>query len=173
MVSSEELRQYLLSIGPQELGLDSVDDLTITDLPKGLWNFNYLVKAGRKKLVCKIYSDNIPGLLFPNKGKDEYIGLRILQEKDISPKPILFKEKAIDSRDILIYQYVEGSQLTVFSDTIIRNIAKNLSKFHSIRKAEGIPTKKETLGSLMKDIRDTYKKCKKSRSKGFGLSTRP
>ncbi|MBI2146428.1 phosphotransferase [Candidatus Woesearchaeota archaeon] len=163
MVSPTDVKVYVEQLKPEVFGFENINSVEINQLPQGLWNFNYVVKINGEKFVFKIYSPNIPELLFGNKGKDESVALNVIKDLQIAPEPIHFEYSHLLEKEVLIYRFVEGSQLLSFSNSVIEVVAKNLAKLHAldISKIEDLPRKKETMHTLITDIISTFEKCNK------------
>ncbi|MEW5896222.1 MAG: phosphotransferase [Nanoarchaeota archaeon] len=163
MTSETELKTYVSQLSPKVFGFDRFDSFEIVKLPQGLWNFNYVVKINGEKFVFKIYSPNIPGLLFGNKGKDESIALQVIKDLQIAPEPVYFEHSDLLGKEVLIYRFVEGNQLASFSPLLIKKIAQSLAKLHTFdtAKIDNLPRKQETMKALMEEIISTFEKCTK------------
>ncbi len=161
MVPPTDVKEYIGCLNPKIFSFDSFNSVEISLLPPGLWNFNYLVEINGQKFVFKIYSPNVPGLLFGNKGKNESVALNFIKDLPFAPEPIYFEFSDFLQKEVLIYRFVEGNQLLAFSDSTIRKIAENIAKLHTLDASEitDLPKKNETMASLMADINSTFEKC--------------
>lgn len=161
MVLQTDVKEYIGRLDPKIFGFDSFNSVEISLLPQGLWNYNYLADINGQKFVFKIYSPNIPGLLFGNKGKDESVVLNIIKDLQFAPEPIHFEFSDFLQKEVLIYRFVEGNQLLAFSDRAIKTIAESIAKLHTFDTSNitDLPEKNETMASLMSDILSTFEKC--------------
>lgn len=156
-----ELRKFVKSLDPHILGVDKIESIKISILPKGVWNFNYLVGINKKKFVFKLCppgSSSVEGMI-GNSGWIEFSALRLVEGLGIAPKPVLFADAGQFSRyPVLIYQYVEGKELAAFSNNAVAEIARIYSKIHSLD-IEGIDflrRRSETPAKLLADIEKSF-----------------
>lgn len=129
------IRNSVKSVAPHIPGIDQVESIEISPLPQGVWNFNYLVVINEKKFVFKLCpsgASSVEGMI-GNSGWVEFSALRLVESLDIAPKPVLFAEANQFSKyPLLIYEYVEGEELSAFSNEIVTEMARIYSKLHSL-----------------------------------------
>ncbi|UCG10253.1 MAG: aminoglycoside phosphotransferase family protein [Dehalococcoidia bacterium] len=156
-----ELRKFVKSLDPHILGVDKIESITISILPKGVWNFNYLVGINKKRFVFKLCppgSSSVEGMI-GNSGWIEFSALRLVEGLGIAPKPVLFADASQFSRyPVLIYQYVEGKELAAFSSNAVAEIARIYSKIHSldIEEIDFLKKRSETPTKLLADIEKSF-----------------
>lgn len=162
MIDPNKIKEYIKTLDPNTFGISQINNIELKELPKGNWNFNYVVKINDKKFVFKIYSPNREGF-FTNSGEIEYKSLNAVKELNIAPRPILFDDtKAFFNYDVLVYEFVEGKRLSKFNDKIINKIASILAKLHSLNTNEinFLNKEQETSDGLLKSSIDAFKKYK-------------
>jgi len=166
MVSKKKLQNYIKSLNPKIFGAKKIRKIKIKSLPKGNWNYNYVVQINQKKFVFKIYSPSKKEF-FENSGKKEYTALKLFSKSNFVPNPVYFDEsKKFFNKEVLIYEYAEGKTLKKFENTDVIKLARIFSLIHTSNydKLSGILEKKQEnpkilLSQLFKSLED-YKKRK-------------
>ncbi|HLD06663.1 MAG TPA: phosphotransferase [Candidatus Nanoarchaeia archaeon] len=160
MMPPEQVEAYIAHLDSGIFGFASFASVRISLLPQGIWNANYLAEINGERFVLKVYGENVPGLLFGNKGKDEAVALRLLQGLHIAPEPVHFAYSPSLGKEVLIYRFVEGKQPSAFSPPLVKATARVLAHLHSLElPAVDLPRKKETMQTLLNDIQSTLDKC--------------
>jgi thiamine kinase-like enzyme len=143
---------------------NSGDLIFIEDLPKGNWNYNYLVQINNKKFVFRIYS-HVKGNFFKNDPLKEYKVLSFLKKYKISQKLIHFDDSMkIIPFTILIYEFLEGERLE-YSNGRIMLFAEVLSKLHgaSIENLDFLDKNCYTLPGLVSSIENLFSDYKQKK----------
>ncbi|MBU1975086.1 MAG: phosphotransferase [Nanoarchaeota archaeon] len=160
-MSPKQVAIYARSLGRRVFGANIAGRVNVKALPVGIWNLNYMAQINGQKYVFKIYSKNIPDLLFGNNGKDEYLALELIRDLEIAPRPINFEFSELFGMEVLVYRYLEGTPLSEFTPVLLENNAINLAKLHSfdIKPITILPKKIETTRTLMDEITSTFNRC--------------
>ncbi|MFA5174166.1 MAG: phosphotransferase [Candidatus Pacearchaeota archaeon] len=132
MIEENKIKEYIKSLNPEIFGISKINSIELEKLPKGNWNYNFVVSINNKKFVFKIYSPDKEGF-FTNSGKVEYKTLNYIQELNIAPRPVVFDNtRSFFNNDILVYEFIEGQRLSIFNKEIIKKIASSLAKLHCL-----------------------------------------
>ncbi len=154
------IRNYLNTLPPALFGVESIDDVHISLLPRGVWNFNYLLRVSGKKFVLKVYP-NWPiskTMSIDNSGRREFETLRLLSGLNIAPRPVFFdKAEALGGRDALIYEYVTGAPLRYSKQTALA-AAEAYARLHRVDPAAAtfLSRREEAPNRLMTQIQNKY-----------------
>ncbi|MBW2965842.1 aminoglycoside phosphotransferase family protein [Candidatus Woesearchaeota archaeon] len=146
-------------------------NILIEKLPWGAWNFNYKVTINDKHYVFKIYSRLRRYGYFTNKSEREYKALRFVENLRIAPRVIIFdNSKEIFKRDVLVYEYIEGSSLKKETDDI-KKTAEILAKLHSMEtdKIDFLEKNENSLKEQFEEIINEFKSYKRKRNKNIEL----
>jgi thiamine kinase-like enzyme len=159
-IPKRQIVNYVKSLGAIALGVDTIQDIEIAGLPKGISNFNYRVKVGSKQFVFKISPPNPAeqGILIGNSGRSEFLSLKLVAELGIAPTPILFDDTGQYFQfPVLVYKYVEGTTLS-FSDEVMVEVAKIYSKLHAldITNVQFLDIRIENPDALLTDIEKRF-----------------
>lgn len=108
--------------------------LEIKNIDKGILNSNFYVEVENKKYILRIYE--------ANRTTDEEKQELILLEKIANFIPVSKAIKNIDNEYISVFknkkfglfEYIDGNAVTKIDTHIIREIAMNLGKLHSLSK---------------------------------------
>jgi len=145
--------------------------ILVEKLPWGAWNFNYKVTINNRKYVFKIYSRLRRYGYFTNKGEREYKALRFVESLRISPRVIIFdNSKEIFSKDVLVYEYIEGDSLKKEIEDI-KKTAEILAKLHSMETDEidFLDIKENSLKEIFEEIINEFNSYKRKRNKNAAL----
>ncbi len=129
-----EILNYINTLDPAILGVNAADKATVHALPRGVWNYNYLLQIGNRKFVFKVYQSWPAGesMFTTNSGRREFEALKLVESLGIAPRPILFDDTGpLAGRDVMLYAYVEGDTLT-YSERTMREAAEVYAKLHSL-----------------------------------------
>jgi len=140
-------------LSPALLGLQTISQVTVSQLPQGVWNFNYLAQIDGKKFVLKVYQSwpRSKSMFTLNSGQREFETLKLLKGLNIAPNPVCFERKGLaGEQDALIYEYAAGNTLS-YSKQIMLEMAALYAKLHGLNpeRAPFLPRRDESLGALM------------------------
>ncbi|HPH97436.1 MAG TPA: aminoglycoside phosphotransferase family protein [Anaerolineaceae bacterium] len=160
----DEITNFIHSLPPQTLGLESVKKISVSNLPQGVWNFIYRVDINHRPFVFKMAppAKSIVAGMIDNSGRGEFEALKCLEHLNLSPKPVLFIEPGPHFEyPVLIYEYVIGERMSFFDDMVMARAARAFAQIHSM---EITPFEKrfrhrsETPESLLGDLKTAYER---------------
>ncbi len=129
-----KIKRYFENLDPKKLGLDKIKVKSVKKIGMGTSNANFVVDTGKKKFVFRLN-------MHPKnrtKIKNEFKALKLVEDYNITPKPILLDvSKKIFDSEFMIQSYIQGKtaeQLKIWrTDKGLKELAKLLTKIHSIR----------------------------------------
>ncbi len=156
----DRISQYLTR-APFSRSFTANAEITVEQLPAGVWNVNHLVTIDRsRKLVFKLYPHSARGMIH-NSSSSEYQTLRFLSGTGLAPSPLGFDDSRIFfDCPLMIYEYVEGETLAV--DRLhIESIAVTLAQLHSLcpTDAKFLPNAQDSPERIKRRISRLLTKC--------------
>lgn len=160
VINHAKIIHYINTLSPALLDVEAVSNVTVSNLPQGVWNLNYLAQINDKKFVLKVYQNwpRTRSMFTANSGRREFETLKLLEGLNIAPKPILFDNRGtLAGRDLMIYEYATGNTLT-YSDRVMVEAAGVYAKLHSLNpdRAAFLQRRDESLLALMTGIKLKY-----------------
>jgi aminoglycoside phosphotransferase (APT) family kinase protein len=153
------IQAYIASASPALFDLERVEQVFITPLPQGVWNFNYRVEINGRPFVFKLYSSDRGSAdsVTTNSGSVEYCALRLVEPLQIAPRPVCFEGTA--SQPLLVYEFVEGEWFP-YTDQATLQMAEVYSKLHSIQAevCQGFREHDETPPAMLENIRRVFER---------------
>lgn len=159
-----EITDFIYSLAPQALGLNSIEDIQISSLPQGVWNFIYRVDINHKSFVFKIIppAKSIVAGMIDNSGQGEFEALQTLEPLHLSPTPVLFVESGGQFQyPVLIYEFVTGERMSSFNDRLMERAAEIFSRIHTLNITpfeKRFRHRSETPESLLLDLKAAYER---------------
>ncbi|MHA2165533.1 MAG: aminoglycoside phosphotransferase family protein [Candidatus Hodarchaeales archaeon] len=163
------IRNYLEKIDPSLFG--SSERLVVREIEKlglGESNLNYLITIGEKKYLLRINMDPSS----PFKSKDEYLGLKIVENLQIAPVAYHYEAaKHFLGEKFIIIDYVYGVSLdkTVTGFKTVTELGKMIARLHSTLLGElRQQLKKKRLKELLQETRRRIDRIIEYRSEKIG-----
>lgn len=127
-----ELKSVIENLNPKVLGLNKIKIDSFKKLGVGEGNLNYFFKIKGKKFICRLNIDK----KMPNKSKNEYVALKIVEKLNIAPKTYYMHKK--DKKfpyGFIILDFIEGKPFRMkkrnYTKLQIKELANNLANLHS------------------------------------------
>lgn len=125
------LKEVIKNIESSKLGVTSIKFDFFKKLGIGEGNLNYIFSIEKKKFICRINIDN--GV--PNKSKEEYQALKMVESLNIAPK-VFYLHQADEHylKDFIIIEFIEGKPLRMkkrsYTTEQVKKLAIILAELH-------------------------------------------